>query len=452
MLDLSGRLQPTFCDGLSRRNFLRVGGLALGGLSLPQLLRAESQTRQIQGFTATPPQRSHKGVIMIFLAGGPPHQDMFDLKPEAPVEVRGEFNPINTNVPGIQICELFPRLAQMMDKFALIRSLKGCAGGHDPHQCFSGYGRKNRWPCVGSFLSKIHGPVDPAVPPFVGLSPETRHKPWGNPGEPGFLGPRYGAFRPDDGPGMQDMVRREEISLSRLRDRKQLLAAIDGVRRNMDASHRISSTDAYTAQAFEVLSSSALIEALDVEKEDPALRDRYGRGTKEFMADGPWRLMDQFLIARRLIETGVRCVTLAFSRWDWHGGNFSRGRQDMPMLDQGLSALVEDIHERGLQDDISVVVWGEFGRTPKINQSAGRDHWPSANFALLAGGGMRTGQVIGATDRIAAVPVERPIHPQEVLSTVYHRLGIDLNHVTVQDQTGRPQYLLDYRDPIPELV
>ena len=189
-----------------------------------------------------------------------------------------------------------------------------------------------------------------------------------------------------------------------------------------------------------------------MEKEDPKLRARYGHGSKAFMADGPWRLLDQFLVARRLIEAGVRCVTLAFSRWDWHGGNFRRGRQDMPMLDQGLTALVQDIHDRGLDQDISVVVWGEFGRTPKINKSAGRDHWPNANFAVLAGGGLRTGQVIGATDRTASVPVERPIHPQEVLATLYHKLGLDLNRVTVTDHAGRPQYLLDYREPISELV
>lgn len=170
------------------------------------------------------------------------------------------------------------------------------------------------------------------------------------------------------------------------------------------------------------------------------------------MADGPWRLLDQFLVARRLIEAGVRCVTLSFSRWDWHGGNFKRARQDVPMLDQGLTALVDDIHQRGLDKDISVVVWGEFGRTPKINENAGRDHWPNANFAVLAGGGMRTGQVLGATDRTASVPVDRPIHPQEVLATIYHCLGIDLNKTTVTDATGRPQYLLDYRDPIRELV
>jgi len=305
---------------------------------------------------------------------------------------------------------------------------------------------------VGSYLSRIRGPVDAAVPPFVGLSPKTSHQPWGNPGEPGWLGPQYAPFRPDDGPGMQNMVLHQDVSLSRLRDRHDLLTAVDRVRRDMDATRQIASLDAYTEQAVSVLTSSKLVEALVVEKEDPKLRDRYGRGSKKFMADGPWRLLDQFLVARRLIEAGVRCVTLAFSRWDWHGGNFTRARQDMPMLDQGLSALVEDIHNRGLQDDISVVVWGEFGRTPKINSSAGRDHWPNANFAVLAGGGMRTGQVIGATDRTASVPVERPIHPQEVLATIYHNLGINLNTTTVTDQTGRPQYLLDHRDPIPELV
>ena len=453
MLDLVGKTQPRFCDGISRRNFLRIGGLALGGMSLPQFIQAESLARSAAGETTAGTRMSHKGVIMIFLAGGPPHQDMFDMKPAAPAEIRREFSPISTNVPGIQICELFPRMATMLDKFAIIRSLKGCVDRHEPHQCFSGFpNRRTASPCVGSFLSKIHGPVDQSVPPFVGLSPNTRHVPWGNPGEPAWLGPQYAAFRPDDGPGMKNMVRNSEISLDRLRDRQGLLSQVDRIRRDIDATGKLQGLDSYTQQAFHVLASSKLVEALDVEKEDPKLRDRYGRGSKKFMADGPWRLLDQFLVARRLIEAGVRCVTLAFSRWDWHGGNFRRGRQDMPMLDQGLTALVQDIHDRGLDQDISVVVWGEFGRTPKINKSAGRDHWPNANFAVLAGGGLRTGQVIGATDRTASVPVERPIHPQEVLATLYHKLGLDLNRVTVTDHAGRPQYLLDYREPISELV
>jgi hypothetical protein len=453
MLDLVGKAQPRFCDGISRRNFLRIGGLALGGMSLPEVLRAESLTAAASGQAVSRSTISHKGVIMIFLAGGPPHQDMFDLKPEAPAEIRGEFTPIRTNVPGIEICELFPRMATMMDKFAIIRSLKGCVDRHEPHQCFSGYtSGRNLWPCVGSFLAKIKGPADSAVPPFVGLSPKTQHAPWGNSGEPAWLGPQYAAFRPDDGPGMQNMVLNQQVSLDRLQDRKALLARVDFVRRSMDAAGQLAALDTYTEQAFNVLTSSKLVEALDLEKEDQKLRDRYGRGTKQFVDDGPWRLLDQFLIARRLICAGVRCVTLAFSRWDWHGGNFTQGRRDMPMLDQGLSALVEDIHNRGLDKDISVVVWGEFGRTPKINSSAGRDHWPNANFVVLAGGGMRTGQVIGATDRTASVPVERPIHPQEVLATLYHRLGINLSTTTVTDATGRPQHLLDYRDPIRELV
>ena len=452
MLSLVGRQQPKFCDGISRRNFLRIGGLAMGGMTLPEILRAEAASLPT-GSTKPAGGMSHKGVIMIFLAGGPPHQDTFDLKPDAPREVRGEFNPISTNLPGVQICELLPRTAQMMDRLAVIRSLKGCTSGHDNLQCFSGYGRREKpWPSVGSFLAKIEGPADRAVPPFVGLSPDTSHAPWGNPGEPRWLGSRYAPFRPENGQGMKDMKLDGQIQLGRLKNRKGLLQSVDRFRREVDYLGQLEGTDAYTEQAFNVLTSSKLVEALDVEQADPHLRDRYGRGSRAFMADGPWRLLDQFLVARRLIEAGVRCVTLSFSRWDWHGGNFKRARQDVPMLDQGLTALVDDIHQRGLDKDISVVVWGEFGRTPKINENAGRDHWPNANFAVLAGGGMRTGQVLGATDRTASVPVDRPIHPQEVLATIYHCLGIDLNKTTVTDATGRPQYLLDYRDPIRELV
>ena len=185
MLNFLGRKSQSFCDGVSRRDILRVGGLALGGLSLPEILRAEA----ISQSAIAPRHMSHKGVIMIFLAGGPPHQDMFDLKPDAPAEVRGEFNPIHTNVAGIEICELFPRMAKMMDKFAIIRSLKGCLNRHEPHQCFSGFpSGKDVWPCVGSFLTRVEGATDPAVPPFVGLSPQTRHRPWGNPGESSWLG------------------------------------------------------------------------------------------------------------------------------------------------------------------------------------------------------------------------------------------------------------------------
>ncbi len=447
MLTIVGKPYRSFCDGMTRRNFLRIGGLAMGGLALPQILRAQE---------ANGVRNSHKAVIMIYLPGGPPHQDMWEIKTEAPSEIRGEFKPIPTNVPGIQICELFPRLASMMDKLVVIRTIVGCVDRHESHMCLSGYpsvggnqppgGR----PCVGSVLAKLFGPVDRSVPPFVGLAPSMGHMPWANPGEPGFLGPAYAPFRPQ-GPGMADM-RLNGITLERLSDRKRLLQALDRFRRECDADGSIEGMDAYTRQAFDVLTSSKLVRALDVELEDPKVRDRYGRGSARKMADGSHRLLDQFLVARRLVEAGVRCVTLAFSRWDWHGGNFRRAREDMPMLDQGVSALVEDLDSRGMLDDVTVVVWGEFGRTPRINKTAGRDHWPAVSCCLLAGGGMRTGQAIGRTNRLGEVPQERPVHVHEVFSTIYWNLGIDVRTTTIPDQAGRPQYLVDIRKPIEELV
>ncbi len=241
--------------------------------------------------------------------------------------------------------------------------------------------------------------------------------------------------------------------MDRLRDRRGLLSSFDRFRRETDASGLMEGLDAFTEQAFGVLTSSRLAEALDLEREDPTLRDRYGRGTPQNQSDGGPKLLDQFLLARRLVEAGVRCVTLAFSRWDWHNNNFKRGREDIPMLDQGVTALVEDLHQRGLYKDVSVVVWGEFGRTPKINPQGGRDHWPQVSCALLACGEMRTGQVIGSTDRLGAEVKDRPVHFQEVFATLYHNLGIDTGKVTVADLADRPRYLVDSQyKPIPELI
>ena len=445
MIDLLGSPQGPFCDGIQRRSFLRIGGLAMGGLGMPQLLQAQN--------AAKAQSSSPKGIIMIFLAGGPPHQDMFDMKPEAPREIRGELNPMNTNVDGLQICELMPRLAGMMDKFSLVRSLTNCDPAHASYECFSGrpYSDKT-WPSVGSMLSKVVGPGNPAVPAYVSLSPQTAHRPWGHPGKAGWLGPRHAPFCPEQGSNVTDMQLNTAVDVSRLGGRKALLERVDRLQRSIETAGELQAMDDYSAMAFNVLTSSKLVEALDVERADPKLRERYGKGDRKKVLDGAFRLLDQFLIARRLVEAGVRCVTLAFSRWDWHGGNFPRAREDLPMLDQGVSALVQDIHDRGLDKDISVVVWGEFGRTPRINNLAGRDHWPPASFALLAGGGIKTGQVIGATDKHAAYPADRPLHPQDVLATLYHNMGIDLNQTTVTDHQGRPHYLLDRRQPIRELV
>ena len=456
MLTILGEDRGRFCDGLSRRSFLRIGGLAMGGLSLGEILRAESASRSTASSLARPSGGlGHKAVIMIFLPGGPPHQDMFDLKPDAPLEIRGEFRPIPTNVPGIEVCELFPRLAQMMDRLVVIRSIVGATGHHYSFQCLTGRRHDRQppggWPSLGSVLSKLEGPVERSVPPFVGLAPRMGHVPWSDPGQPGFLGPAHAPFQPN-GDGKSDLVL-NGVSLDRLRDRKSLLASFDRFRRDADATGLMDGMDAFNRQAFGVLTSSRLAAALDLESEPAKVRDRYGRGSPKNQADGGPKLLDQFLMARRLVEAGVRCVTLAFSRWDWHGNNFGRGREDMPMLDQGLSALIEDLHQQGIDRDVSVVVWGEFGRTPKVNGTAGRDHWPNVSCGLLACGGMRTGQVIGSTTRYAEEAKDRPVEFQEVFATLYHNLGLDPHRTTVRDLQGRPQYLVDSGyEPLSEVI
>ena len=434
-----------YCDGVSRRNFIKVGALGLSGVGLADVLRAESLSGN----------RTNKSVIMIFLPGGPPHQDMFDIKVDAPSEVRGEFSPISTNVAGIQVGEMFPRLAGMMDKFSIIRSIVGADGDHDAFQCMTGRSQRNmpagEWPSMGSVLSKLQGATRPDLPGFVGLAPKMGEMRWADPGMPGFLGPAYGPFQPN-GAGQDDMTL-NGVTMDRLRDRRALLSGIDRFRRDADQSRVVEGMDAFNQQAFGVLTSSRLAEALDIEKEDPKLRERYGRGSEKLQADGGPKSLDQFLVARRLVEAGARCVTLAFSRWDWHGNNFRRAREDMPMLDQGITALVEDLHQRGMDKDVSVVVWGEFGRTPHINAQGGRDHWPRVSCGLLAGGGMNHGQVIGATDRLGGEAVERPVRFGEVFATLYQNLGIDVATTTIPDLNGRPRYLVDDGcRPMPELV
>ena len=427
---------------------MRIGALGLGGMAMPDLLKAQHRSGG--------PGKVQKSVIMIFLPGGPPHQDMWDIKLDAPAEIRGEFSPIKTNVPGIEICEHFPRIAKMADKLTFIRSIVGASGDHDAYQCMTGRPpRRNLppggWPSIGSAMAKLQGPVNEALPPFVGLAPKMGEMRWADPGRPGFLGPKYAPFQPNGG-GKEDMVL-NGVSLDRLNDRAGLLRSFDNFRRETDATGMMEGMDEFSQQAFGVLTSSRLADALNIDNEDTKVRERYGKGLPKNVADGGPRLMEQFLMARRLVEAGVRCVTLAFSRWDWHGGNFRRGRQDMPMLDQGVSALVSDLHERGLDKDVTVLVWGEFGRTPTINKDGGRDHWPRVSCALLAGGGMNHGQVIGSTDRLGGEAVDRPVHFQEMHATLYNRVGIDTKSATVDDLSGRPRFLVDQEfDPITELI
>jgi uncharacterized protein (DUF1501 family) len=249
-------------------------------------------------------------------------------------------------------------------------------------------------------------------------------------------------------------MRLNGVTLDRLHERETLLASFDSYRRRVDADAKATGVDTFTQKALDVLTSSKLVEAMDLDREPATLRDRYGRGSSSpaFGEDAGPHWMDQFLMARRLVEAGVRCVTLSFGSWDRHGGNFERLPEQLGKLDQGVTALVEDLHDRGLDQDVSVIAWGEFGRTPRINKDGGRDHWPAASCALLAGGGMRMGQVIGSTNRLGEVPQDRPIHYQDVLATLYRQLGIDVNTATMTDPSGRPQYLLDRRDPVRELI
>ena len=450
MLSLSG---PRFHLGAggSRRSFLKIGSLALGGLSLPQLLRAEGQSGQ---------RPSRKSVIMIFLSGGPPHQDMVDLKPEAPAEVRGEFSPIDTSVPGIQICELLPELAKRMERLAIIRSLVGSEGRHAAFQCLTGNNFERQppggWPALGAVASKLIGPVAQGVPAFMSLTPRMKGGSWGDPGQPGFCGQAHAPFAPYFD---QASLELQNVSQGALTARQTLREQLDGLKRTAESSGSLAGTDSYYQQAFGILTSGQLADALDLDREDPAVRARYVGGSTEpagYGDAGPI-LNDYFLAARRLVEAGVRVVTVAYGRWDWHGRphgtNFENARDHLPLFDSGLSALLDDLRDRGLDRDCSVIVWGEFGRTPRVNKNGGRDHWPQVACALLAGGGMRTGQVIGSTNRFAEFPRDRPVHFQEVFATLYSQLGIDVSHQTLNDLTGRPQYLIDHTrfQPLAEL-
>lgn len=461
MLTIFGRSErksARICDGVSRRGFLQIGGLSMGAmglsqLTLPGLLKAEEQSQV---------GRSHKAVINIFLPGGPPHQDMWDIKHEAPTEIRGEFRPIKTNVSGIEICELFPKIASMMDKFVPIRSMVGASGAHYATECITGRRDINQpaggWPSMGAWVSKCLGPVNETVPPHLSLFYKTSHQPWGDPGTGGFLGLKHGPFRlrgGKDSSSVQtvDNMVLQGTTLEQLADRTRLLKSLDQFRRDVDGSGLMEGMDGFTQQAMGILTSSSLAEALDLSKEDPRVVERYGKGDPEFRADGAPKMTENFLIARRLVEAGARVVSLNFSRWDWHGENFARARQDMPMLDTALSALVEDLDQRGMLDDVSVVCWGEFGRTPKINAQAGRDHWPQVSCAILAGGGMKTGQVIGETNRLGEQAIKRPVKFPEVLATLYHQLGLDLSKIREFDLRGRPQYLVDQGiEPMKELI
>ena len=455
----------------TRRTFLTAGALGTFGLTLPQLLQAES---------AAGVGKSQKSVILVHLDGGPPHMDMIDMKMSAPSEIRGEFFPIRTELPGFQMCELMPRIAADAAKFTFVRSLSGSTGRHAAFQCQSGHHYKDLEsmggrPAMGSVIAKLQGSAKDIAPTFVDMMqgrPLVR-----NSARPGFLGPAFQAFRPD----ISDMFEREleegmkgelarlggdhktslslnkDLSVDRLRTRTGLLGGLDSLRREMDASGMMNAMDGFTQQAVSILTSGRFAEAMDLSREDSKTVARYtptaARGGEQFVtAEGP-NSVKKFLLARRLIEAGVRVVSLSISDFDTHSKNFPRMRNLLPLVDHGLHALVTDLDEKGMLDDVTIVAWGEFGRTPRIDpKTGGRHHWPGVGPAIIAGGGMPSGQIIGATDRTASTVVSRPVHYKDVFATIFQNLGIDARNTTITDPQGRPQYLLDGGEPLPELV
>jgi hypothetical protein len=426
MLHIRGQRQP-FCDGISRRNFLRVGAFG-AGLTLADQLRVRAADQ-----AAGRPTRQ-KSAIMIYLPGGPSHIDMWDLKPDAPKEFRGEFKPIATNVPGVEICEHFPMQAKMFDKLAVVRSIVS-VDEHSDSLVLTGYpDRVNKTadhPSIGAVVSKVRGGSGGPVPPFVSLRGMSRGT------EPGYLGVSHRPFTPS-GPGNANLKLVNGVTAERLDDRKSLLKGFDDTCREIDATGTMKGIDAYTERALEMVTGGVVRKALDLQAEDAKSRERY-------------KGVEQFLTARRLIEAGVGCVTLAFGGWDTHGQNFTRLKQQLPQLDRGIANLITDLHDREMQDDVVTVVWGEFGRTPKVNMNAGRDHWSPVMGALVAGGGLKMGQAVGATTAKGERPKDRPYSAQNVLSTVYRAIGIDPG-MTFPNGAGRPMYVLDEREPVRELV
>lgn len=442
MLNILGPSTRT-CDGISRRNMLRVGGLTLGGLTLPGLLRHRAEAR-----TAGRPTKD-TSVILIWQSGGPSHIDMYDLKPSAPAEFRGEFKPIDTNVPGTQISEQLPHQSQIMDKISIVRSGTHTNAGHGMAQqwMLTGYQatievNDNIYPSCGSVVSKLKGASAPGIPAYVTL-PRTQ-----NFSKAAYLGASYNPFSPESDPNQQNFEVRNlklpgRVDDARLHRRRELLAGLDQLRRDVDTQGSIVGLDKFYVDALQMITSDKAREAFDINREDARLRDEYGRND----------LGQSCLLARRLVESGVSFVTVqAGGGWDTHANNFNELKNKLlPNYDRAVAALVKDIFQRGLNDRVLVMAMGEFGRTPRINPGAGRDHWPGAMSILYSGGGLKTGQMIGTTDSRAEYPTSRPCSPGCILSTMYHVLGIDHHHV-FYDHAQRPLPVLSEGEPIVELV
>ena len=441
---------------IDRRGFVKAGALGMAGLSLPQVLKAES--------VADPARTSkEKSVIILWQRGGPSQHETWDPKPDAPQDYRGAFGATSTNVPGIQICDLLPKCAKVMDKFSIIRSLYHTDAGHSAGDqiMFTGYPpskgspNENFYPSCGSIVAEQQGHLNPDLPPYV-IIPKRL------PGvDPAYLGKKYAPFETQADPAVEgpfnlpNFSLGDSLSLNRLDSRKGLLKSFDDIRREVDVSGSMEAADGFNQQAFDILTSPKARDAFDLDAEPRKLRERYGF-MPAYKAPTPDRCgvpawSQRMLLARRLVEAGVRLVTVDLRWWDTHVKGYETMRDGfLPRWDQAYSALLQDLEDRSLSDNVMVVAWGEFGRTPKVNSTGGRDHYPNVFSASVSGGGIQGGRVIGESDSKGAEPKERPVQPQEVLATMYRHLGIDYNKHYL-DHGGRPVPVLPFGAPIDEL-
>jgi hypothetical protein len=434
MLNLWGSRRESNCDGSTRRDFLKVGAIGMTGLVLPELLRARARAS-----AAGKPTRS-TSVIWLWLGGGPTHIETFDPKMSAPSEYRSALGAIKTNVTGIELGAVFPRMAQVADKMAFVRSFAHNNSGHGggTHWVMTGYdyppADNNQAPIkpgFGSIIARVRGANNPAsgLPTYVRIN--------GTYGDgPAWLGPAYGPFD-TSGDSRNNMNLR--LSQLQLTDRRSLLKSFDTLNRDLDRSGLVQGLDSFEVQAFDLILSRAR-EVFDVQREDPRIRDRYGPG-----------LGEQLLLARRLCEAGVGFVTIHYGGWDMHGQIVQSMKGLAPAMDQGVAALLEDLAARGLDKEVLLVITGEFGRTPRINGGAGRDHWAPLSTLALAGGGLKMGQVVGQSSEKAEIPKTAPITPQDLMATIFHVLGVPLDQ-HFNDPAGRPTPMLDGGKPIAELI
>lgn len=440
MFEISlSRKHQKLCNGMSRRDVLRLGALAPLGLSLPALLQAEAAAGE------TAHKARAKSVILVYLGGGLSHHDSFDLKPDAPEEIRGKYKPIDSSVPGTQVGELLPKMAQCMDKICLLRS---GAHNNDHHETATNWVLSGRFgsafgdfPAMGAVAAHeigFHG----TLPPYVSI-PRNPSFTW-ELGKSAYLGGRYESFKTGD-PNQEnfkvrDVGMEQPLLKERVARREKLLATVDRLAKRVQGNDQLNTYDEFHERAAAMILTKEARDAFDIDREEARLRDRYGRNT----------FGQSLLLARRLVERGVRFATINYGGWDHHEQIWKGLEKKLPEFDQGMSAFVEDMHQAGLFKDTLVVVMGEFGRTPKVNEKSGRDHWGRAASLLFAGAGVQPGKVVGATDKEGAFVTTRPVEPADVAYTVLSSLGID-PHKFLPSPDGRPIEILDRGELITEL-